>query len=400
VASIDSPERPNWDRVRRNGLAAGAAGLIVCALGASIWPGAFLGSYLVAWLFWLGIAVGGLAVIMVAHLTGGYWALAVRRVLESGARTLPLLLLLFVPVLFGMKDIYQWVRPEGELKELLYQPGVDVPKGDYLSVQGFVIRAAVYFAIWLLLAFLLVRWSTRHDASADPRLPRRMALLSGPGLVLYVLTATFAAVDWIMSLQPGWYSTIFGFIYIVTQAMTAFAFALVMLRLLAPHTPLGATVVLKTLRDLGSLMLALVMFWAYVAFSQFLLIWCGNLPEETAWYEPRTAGVWGWLAVALILFQFFLPFLLLLTRQVKWHLPRLAGLSALILVMMFVNLFWQVVPALSPTERFGYWPHLVGALAAMAGIGGLWLALFVGQLHRSALVPLHVPLPPQESHHG
>lgn len=397
ASSIDSA----WYRLQRMALAVGVVGLGLCALGAMLRPGPVLRSYLVAHSYWLGIALGSLAILMVLHLTGGPWGLAIRRILESATRTLPLLLLLFLPILTGLDAIYPWTRAS----EVSGDPVLE-HKSQYLNVPAFLIRAAVYFAIWLALAYLLNRWSRREDQSGDPRLAGRMRRLSGPGLVLYGLSMTFAAVDWVMSLEPHWFSTIFAVVFGIGQVLAAMSFAVTVLFLLGSRPPLGTLVSPAVCRDLGNLLLTVVMFWAYTAFAQFLLIWAANLPEEIAWYRPRFAGGWLWVAVFLILCQFALPFVFLLFRRTKNDLRHLSRLAAFLLATCFVNLFWQIAPA-GPSDGalgglldLGYGLDVLASLAAMLGVGGFWIAVFLGQLQRMPLVPLRAAGAGEGDAHG
>ena len=345
-------------------------------------PTQFFRSYLLAYLFWLGIPLGSLAVLMVHHLVGGAWGAVIRRVLESATRTLPVLVFLFVPLLFGLPELYIWARPEVVMADEILQR-----KSVYLNVPFFIVRAALYFIVWLVVSFALNTWSVAQDqAGADPS-ERRMRLLSGPGLVLYVLTATFAAVDWMMSLEPHWFSTIYGILVIVGQLLVALAFAIAVVALLADTPPLSQVISPAHFHDLGNLLLAFVMLWAYMAFSQFLIIWSANLPEEITWYLPRMRGGWEWLGLALVLFYFTLPFLLLLSRGIKQRAQFLAWVAASILVMHLVDLFWMVVPAFQPAGIFIHWMDA----AAFMGIGGIWIMIFIWQLKRRPLLPAHDP---------
>ncbi|MGH8069676.1 MAG: hypothetical protein ACRERE_31425 [Candidatus Entotheonellia bacterium] len=383
--------QPFWDRLQQRALLAGVAGLVLCGLGVLLNPTQFFRSYLLAYLFWLGIPLGCLAILMVHHLVGGAWGAVIRRVLESSTRTFPLLVLLFVPLLFGLHELYIWARPEVVTNDALLQQ-----KSPYLNIPFFILRSALYFVIWLAVSYLFNRWSLAQDQTAAAPFERRMRLLSGPGLVLYVLTATFSAVDWAMSLEPHWFSTIYGILVMVGQLLATLAFAVVVVALLADTPPLSAVMSPAHFHDLGNLILAFVMLWAYMAISQFLIIWAGNLPEEITWYLHRTQGGWEWMALALILFDFTLPFLLLLSRGIKQRGQLLAWVAAAVLVMHLVDLFWLVVPAFQPAGIFIHWLDVV----ALVGIGGIWLAMFVWELKRRALLPVHDPGLQGGSMHG
>ena len=373
---------PLWDRLQRWALAVGGGGVVLCGVGVLLNPTQFFRSYLLAYLFWIGIPLGSLAVLMLHHLVGGAWGAVIRRVLESATRTLPLLVLLFVPLLFGLHDLYSWARPEVVVNDALLQR-----KSSYLNIPFFVLRSAGYLAVWLAVSYLLNAWSLAQDRTAADPFERRLRLLSGPGLVLYVLTATFASVDWAMSLEPHWFSTIYGILVIVGQLLATLAFAVLVTALLADTPPLSEVISPAHFHDLGNLLLAFVMIWAYMAISQFLIIWAGNLPEEITWYIHRTQGGWKWVGLALVLFYFTLPFLLLLSRGVKQRAQFLAWVAAAILVMHAVDLFWLVVPAFQPVGIALHWMDVV----ALLGMGGIWIAVFVWQLKGRALLPVHDP---------
>jgi hypothetical protein len=385
---------PDWGRVQRVALIAGAVGLGLSALGLLGNPAYFFRSYLIAYVFWLGIALGCLAVVMIQHLTGGVWGLILRRTLEGATRTLPLLALLFVPLAFGVHQLYEWADPSVVANDEVLRH-----KQPYLNVPFFLARAAGYFVIWLAVAFFLNHWSAEQDATGDPHLPRRFRLLSAPGLMLYGLTVTFMAVDWLMSLEPHWYSTIYSAIVGMGQVLSGFAFALALVLLLADGTPLAGLLDRQEMRDLGNLLLAFVMVWAYLSFSQFLLIWSGNLPEETPYYIRRLDGGWQAVGALLILGHFALPFVLLLLRTVKENRRVLVGVAVGVLVMRLVDVYWHVLPAFSPEghhERASggagelAWV-LVLSLGTVVGIGGVWLGVFLWQLGQRPLLPLRDP---------
>jgi len=355
--------------LRRRTLAGGLVFLAACAAGAVASPGQFYRSYLVAYLFWIGIALGCLGIVMLHNLVGGAWGFAIRRLLESGIRTLPLMLVLILPLLFGLRHLYVWANPEAVAADELLRH-----KSVYLNVPFFLIRIAIYFAAWIGLAYLLSKWSN------EPSLGK-LQKLSGPGILLYGVTVSFAAVDWVMSLEPQWFSTIYGVIFLIGEVLTALAFVIAALRFLS-NDKAGGGADPQQFHDLGNLLLAFVMLWAYVAFSQFLIIWSGNLPEEIPWYISRLHGGWGWMAGIQIGFHFVAPFLLLLSRENKRRLGRLAAVAGALVIMRFLDLVWIVVPAFSPREFRIHWMDL----AAPLGMGGIWIAVFVHQLKGRPLV--------------
>jgi hypothetical protein len=387
--------RAHLDRLQRAAMLAGGAGLVLCGVGAFLNPAQFFRSYLLAYLFWLGLGLGCLAILMVHYLAGGAWGAILRRALESGTRTLPLMALLFVPLLFGLSELYSWARPEAVAGDELLRH-----KSAYLNVPFFAARLAVYFIAWLTVAYLVNRWSLRQEQAADwaarDAIERRLALFSGFGLLIYGITMTFAAVDWAMSLEPEWYSTIYGVLILVGQLLGAMAFAVVITALLANYEPLSEVITPDHLHDIGNLLVTCVLFWAYIAFSQLLITWSGNLPEEIRWYMHRTQGGWEWVGLSLALFQFALPFILLLSRDIKCHVRRLAIIAAVILFMHLVDVFWIVMPAFYRQGPSLHWLDVV----AVVGIGGVWMTIVVWQLKGKSLLPLHNPYVQGAAEHG
>ena len=331
----DRPMR--WNLMQKRSLAVGLVAAVLCAGGALIFPPSFFRAYLSAYIFWVGIPVGCLALLMLHHLVGGRWGFMIQRILEAAIQTLPLMALLFIPLFFGLPDLYPWARTEVVAADPVLQQ-----KAAYLNVPFFIARAVVYFAVWIVLGRLLVTWSLQQDRTADDTLTLRLQRLSGPGLVLYGLTVSFAAIDWMMSLEPKWYSTIFGMMFMVSFGLAALATAILATRFLETEKPLARVASPDRWHDLGNLLLALVMFWAYLSFSQFLLIWSENLTEEIPWYCTRIGGGWEWIAIALILFQFGLPFVLLLSRTTKRNSQILATVAGAILFMHWLDTIWMM----------------------------------------------------------
>jgi hypothetical protein len=369
-----------WQRLRRAALIVGIVGLGLCALGAIFSGEQFFQSYLFAYVFWLGIALGCLGIVMLHNLSGGAWGIAIRRLLESGMTTLPLMALLFLPLLFGLHHLYEWARPEAVAKDILLQH-----KAAYLNLPFFIFRAALYFALWIGAAIVMSRWA-KEAAEADLGAAARLRAVSGPGLVVYVLTITFASMDWIMSLEAHWYSTIFGVHFLGGHGLAALAFAILFSSILERHRPAAENTPASNRLDLGNLLLGFVMLWAYFALSQWLIIWSGNLPEEAVWYTHRNQGGWEWLARLLVVFHFFVPFLLLLSRRNKRKAEFLALIAASILVMRLADIFWYTVPAFRPGRFSLHWMDI----AAPVGLGGIWLAGFLRRLQGLPLLPLQV----------
>jgi hypothetical protein len=368
-------------KFERPALIIGALGILVSLVGATVARDQFFRSWLLSYLFWFAIALGALPLVMLHHLVGGKWGFATRRILESVTRTLPLMTILFLPVIFGIHSLYEWSHEDTVAQDIILQH-----KSPYLNETFFIARAAVYFAAWLLMGWLLNRWSAREDTTRDGSMGKRFQRLSGPGLIVYALTITFASTDWVMSLEPHWFSTIYGMMFMVGQTLTTLAFVIAVLALLADTPPMSKFLKPEVFNDLGNLLFAFIMLWAYLSFSQYLIIWSGNLPEEIPWYLRRSRGGWQWIAVALALFHFAIPFFLLLIRRNKRKREVISGIAVAVVVMRLVDLVWLVVPAHEPSVHV-HWLDF----ATLAGIGGLWVAGFSKELRKQSLLPLGDP---------
>lgn len=363
-------------------LGVGIAGIVVCAIGAIFNPVQFFRSYLIGYLLWVGVAAGCLAILMLYHMVGGRWGFLIRRILEAATRTFPLLAVLFLPIVFGARDLFPWARPE-----VVRADPVIAAKAPYLNLPFFVIRAAILFAVWIALARLLNRWSAEQDATDDPSIGVRLQRLSAPGLILYAATTFFASVDWLMSLAPRWYSSIFGMAFMVGQGLSAMALVLLAVRFLANTEPFSRATSRFVFRDLGNLQFMFLMLWGYMTFSQLIIIWSGNLPEEISWYRPRLDSSWKFLSLFILLSYFGAPFLLLLSRRIKEDIRFLARVAAWVLAMRVVDLIWLVEPIFHPA---GLSLHVLD-FAAPVGIGGVWTAVFLWQLDRRPLLAIHDP---------
>jgi hypothetical protein len=368
------------DTLRQRSLVIGVIGLVAAGAGALVSPAQFFHSYLLAFLFWLAAALGGLALTMLHHMSGGGWGVVLRRIFEASARTLPWMALFFVPLVFGLTDLYPWtdtamVAGDHILKE----------KTRYLNVPFFLVRAVLYFAIWNGLAFYLTRWSAEQDRTGSPALATRMQSTSAVGLVLYVLTMTFASIDWGMSLEPHWFSTMYGFLFVSGQALMALAVAIVVARRLSTEPPMSGVYNAGHFHDFGKLLFAFTMVWAYLSFSQFLIIWSANLPEEIPWYQHRLSHGWEYLGIALVAFHFAVPFIVLLSRRTKRNSTVLARMAMWLIVARFLDLFYLIGPEAYP-HGLGF--HWLDA-AAVVGLGGIWVALFTSNLKSRPLLPVH-----------
>jgi hypothetical protein len=374
--------QPQTEKIQRRALFIGVGALLLCLGGAFIDRAQFFQSYLFAYLFWIGIPTAGIALVGLHHLVGGGWGFAIQRILEAAARTLPLMILLFLPFAFGMSDLFIWARPEVLAGDALLRH-----KAPYLNVPFFWVRAAGYFAVWGFFTFQLTRWSYKMDESGQTAPLNSIAKASGPALLFYVLTATFASFDWAMSLDPHWFSTIFGFYFVIGQTLLTLSFAIIVVRKLAAVQPLAAMVRAKHFHDLGNLMLAFIALWAYISFSQFLIIWSGNLPEELPWYLHRTRGGWQYLAIFVALFHFVVPFSILLSRRSKRNIETLARVAYGMIIMRLVDLYWIIKPNFHPEQISLHWLDVAAPLA----VGGLWAAYFLHQLRARPVLPVHDP---------
>jgi len=360
-----------------------------------------LRAWLLGFIFWCGIGVGGLGILILQYLTGGAWGVVIRRVVEACSRTIPILAILFLPIIFGVRNIYEWTR--------LAQTGEDViinHRQPYLSVEWWIIRAIAYFILWGLMAYFLNSWSrlqdeaTTYDEAAKPLADA--GKFSGPTLVFFILVVTFASIDWVMTLDPHWFSTIWGFLFVAGWGLSCFSFSVVILAFLSDKAPMNRILGKRHFHDIGKLMLALTMVWAYFNFSQFLIIWSGNLPEETVWYLSRMHGTWGIIGILLILFHFAFPFLVLLSRDIKRDAKWLALLAVFILVMRLVDMFYLI----GPNPRIGQHGHEVPFyftwmdIVAPFAVGGIWLWWFLGELMKRPLVPVNDPYLENAIKHG
>jgi hypothetical protein len=369
-------------RIGRGAFAVGAVAAAASLLGAWLDREQFFRSYLVAVLYWLSIALGCSAIAMLHHLTRGGWGLMIRRVLEAAAGTLPLVALFFVPLLFGLPDLYRWARPQEVMADAHLRH-----QALYLNAPFFIARMVLYFAIWCGFAWTLGRMSARQDTARDPGLSRRMQVIAAPGLVLYCLTATFASIDWLMSLDSRWFSTIYGVYFVGGHAIAGMSFAVLVSLYLSSREPMSEAFRPIHFHDYGKLLLTFVVLWAYFAVSQLIIIWSGNLAEEITWYRGRLLGGWSGVSLALVILHFALPFLLLLTREGKRNAARLSAVACLLLLMRWVDLHWLARPAFSPDRPSFHWLDLATALA----LGGIWVGAFARRLAQRPLLPVGEP---------
>ena len=367
---------------QRRLLIAGGVGAAVSLAGLFFDVRQFLQSYLMAYMLCLGVTLGCLALGMVHQLSGGAWGVVIRRPIGAAARVLPVMTLLFLPIAFGMNRLYGWTNADLVAHDEALQH-----KHLYLNTPFFLVRAAVYFLVWNGLSYFLNAWSLEQDRTAEPRLARRMQRLSGGGLLAFGLTITFASFDWMMSLEPHWFSTIYGVLIVGGQGLSALAFLTAALVWLSRRPPLNRIVVPAHFHDLGNLMLAFVMLWAYFSFSQYLIIWSGNLPVEISWYLHRLQTGWRAVGLTLILFHFSAPFVVLLSRRAKREPDLLVKVAIGILIVRLIDLFWLIAPEFHQNGIFVSWLDVVLPLT----LGSIWLACFIRQLRGRPLLPVHDP---------
>jgi len=369
--------------LQQRALIAGVIGVVLCVIGYVKSPESLLHSYLLAFMFILGLSLGSLGLLMLQHLTGGMWGIVIRRPLESATRALPLVFILFAPIFYGFRYLYgAWLNAPttGEHRLSDFQQ-------HYLTANWFHIRALIYFAVWLLLMWVFNSWSRKQDIDREDRvLRRRLKMLAGPGIILYVFAMSFAAIDWVMSLSPHWASTIYGFLYVAGQLISSMSLMICVVVLLSRAPVFQGVLKPRYLHDLGKLLLAFVMLWAYFSFSQLLIIWSGNSPEEISFYRSRLYGEWVYVSVIILIFHFFVPFFLLLSRDLKRNPSLLPKVAMWLIFMRFVDIYWLTRPEFTPSAIPSLWD-----LAAGLGLIGLWFFVFAWQLQKMPLLPLGDP---------
>ncbi|HMH02042.1 MAG TPA: hypothetical protein VK555_11535 [Terriglobales bacterium] len=382
--NLDLMAPPIVNTIQQRSLIIGVIFAVISVIGAFLRPEEFFRGYLLGYMAWLGVTLGSMAILMLRHLTKGGWGMVIRRILGAAMRTVPLMTLLFLPILFGLPKLYIWARPLNLIADARLQEHLRELTKSYLSVHAFVIRAVFYFAIWGVLAFFLTKWSAEQDRPTVRDNTRRFKAVSAAGLILYAFTISFAAIDWVMSLDPSWISTIYGLLFLIGQVLSALCFAVVIERILFDYKPMSQLLKPDYVHDHGKLMLAFVMVWAYFEFSQWLIIWAGNLPEEITWYVRRLNGGWGSIGLTLAMFHFVVPFVLLLSRPFKRDVRRLALLATWLIIMRYLDLLWIIEPNFSKTFHVT-WADVIVPVA----IGGLWLAYFFRNLSAMPLLPAY-----------
>lgn len=371
---------PRADRIQRIALIAGVVALALTALGAFLDATMFFQAYLMAFLYWLALPLGCMALAALYHLAGGVWGLPIRRPLEAAMITIPLFALLGIPLILGWSSLYPWARPEQVAADPILQH-----REVWMNVPFALGRYVLYFVLWSGGAYLLYRMSAEQDRTGDADLPRLLGRRARLALFFFVLAVTFSAFDWGMSLDPHWFSTIYGVMFLIGDGLSAVAFAIIMLRILSQRSPTREVTTTQTFNDMGNLLLAFVVLWAYMNLSQFIIIYTGNLPEENPWYLRRSEGLYYWITLGLVLLQFVGPFFVLLARLNKRNAQRLSALAGFILITRVVDIYWMIAPEVRHEGAVLSWMDLT----ALIGVGGIWIAAYVWSLKRLPLVPLN-----------
>ena len=375
--------RPDMDRAQRNALIVGILALAISLLGLfGKNPERFWQSYLFGYIFWTGLALGCLGIFFLHNVVGGNWGVVIRRFVESGLQTIVLNAVFAIPILFALKTLYSWTNPEVRAHDFAVGH-----KAAYMNEPFFIARTVLFYLIWYFSGRAILRMANEHDRTGSAALFRKIKARSAPALLVFVLTTTYAFIDWIMSLEPNWYSTIYPWMFTVGQVLLTFSFLVAILVLLSKREPFASFLTRQHYHDLGNLMLAFTMLWAYMSFSQFLIIWAENLPDEIPWYVRRFSGGWGYIAWTIAIFHFFVPFFLLLLRFVKKNPTRLRTLAIWIIIMKILDVFWIVEPAFRQRGLEVYWTDVVAPIA----LGGIWLAYFIRNLKARPLLASHDP---------
>jgi hypothetical protein len=388
LTELDLTTPPIIKTIQKGALAVGAIATVVALFLAFTNPAAFFRGYLVSYMDWLGVCLGSMVIVMIRHMTGGGWGTVIRRILGASMRTLPLLILLFIPfAIFGVPRIYPWAMPLDSISNPAIREHLEKHSfilRDYLNYRGFVLRAVIYFGIWFLLQYLLSKFSFEHDHPPYADTSARFKMVSAPGIILYALTISFAAIDWVMSLDPSWFSTIYGLLFVAGELVSAMSFAIIVERILFNYRPMSVLLRPSFVHDHGKFLLTFIMVWAYFSFSQWLIIWAGNLPEEITWYYRRLHGGWAYVGLFLIVFHFFVPFFLLLSRPFKRDITRLVWLAVWMLFMRYVDLFWHIEPSFSQSFTV-----TLADITVPFAMGGIWIAYFCHNLSSQPLVPAY-----------
>ncbi len=368
--------------VGRKMLIAGIVGVLLSLLGYILNPAQFFHSYLVAYIFWLSVALGALFFVMLHHLVAAKWSIVLRRLVEVLAQGFPLMAVLFIPIILGLPYLYEWNH-----KEIVAADAVLQGKELYLNVPFFIIRAAIYFAVWIFLSRRLYKISLQQDDGFKPEQVRKFRVISATGIIVYAFTLSFAAFDWLMSLDARWYSTVFG-VYIYSGSVVGILGVVIIACLyLRRKNVLSDVITVEHYHDLGKLLFTFIIFWAYIAFSQYMLIWYANVPEETIWFRNRWTESWKTVSLLIVFGHFAVPFFILMTRSAKRNFGFLAVLAGWMLFMHWVDIYWLVLPGLHKGGAVVSWIDPITMLA----VSGLFLWNFWRMFVTKPIVPIGDP---------
>ncbi len=362
--------------------AVGIAGLVLCAVSMLWNRSGAVQSYLFAYLYWFSFTIGCLGMLLMNNVVGGRWGIVTRRFSEAGIKTLLPMIVLFIPILLGMKDLYSWTNGAVVQHDSILQH-----RAGYLNTPFFIIRTVIYFLVWVWLGYTLNRYSKKLEQTGEQTWIDRMTRVSAPGLLLFTFLGSFAFIDWIMSIDPHWYSTVYAANILVGQVLQGFALVIIGIVLVSRKIPMEEYVTPQLLLDLGNMTFAFIILWAYHSLSQLIIVWPGNLPAEITWYLDRTRGGWNYFAIAIALLLFTLPFLLLLSRTRKKNPSGILRIAIIIVIAKAIDLFWTVEPSFRPQGAAVYWSDLF----AFVGIGGIWLFVYLANLRGRSILPLHDP---------
>ncbi len=378
--------RPETDALSRISIIIGAVFLALSAIGFFADKNQFFFSYQVAFAFWLSIGLGGLFLTLLHHVFGATWSVVLRRIMETIMKILPWMVLFFLPMLLGLHELFHWTHADAVAQDPLLQQ-----KQPFLNVPFFIIRAIIYFAVWIYLARWFYKKSVDQDREYDSKQAHRMRQAAAPAIILFALTLTFAAIDWMMSLDPHWYSTIYGVYYFAGSTLATIAILILFTRVIQAKGGMNNVLNLDHYHDMGKLLFTFVVFWAYIAFSQYFLIWYANIPEETLYYFHRWEGNWKTISLIIVFGKFVIPFFILITRSSKRNLAFLTAISLWLLLMQWLDLYWMIMPTLHHHSTHFSWLDVTTIL----GIGGVFVGLFFRQVPKQEIVPVNDPKLPQ-----
>ena len=386
--SLDLSAPPIIKTIQRRSLAIGGIATLISLAIAFTRPAEFFRGYLLSYMEFLGICLGSMAIIMIRHMTGGGWGTIIRRMLGASMRTWPLMAILFIPFgIWGAHRIYPWWMPLSAVSDSAIREHLQHHQfilQDYLNPKGFWIRAIIYFILWGGMATLLSRISSHRDQAPVRDTSALSKMVSAPGMIIYAFSISFAVIDWVMSLNPAWISTIYCLIFVAGELIASLAFAIVIERILFKYRPMSILLRPAYVHDHGKLMVAFIMLWAYFSYSQWLIIWAGNLPDEISWFMPRLHGGWQYVALFVVIFHFCVPFAILLSRPFKRDITRLVWLAAWMLIARYIDIFWHIEPTFSHT----FTVTLADVVLPFA-IGGFWVAYYCRNLNKWPLVPAY-----------